>query len=332
MSEFRYSRLKDNWVIIARERANRPTYFQMNSIFEKDIESSPFEAGREYLTPKEILKVGEPWKVRVVPNKFRAVSIENEPKRDGCGVASKIGGFGAHEVVIDTPNPNRNIMNFEADEFFLIFNSISLRIKDLTKDDRIAYVQAFKNHKKHAGATISHSHSQIIATPIIPKNIDTEINQCRDYFNEYERNLLNDEIDFEKKEGKRVVLESEHFIVYAPFASFFSFELRIVPKFQSSNFEGIDDALLRELSSIFKIIMKKLDIALSDPSLNIGIITAPPKRSHKNPHYFHKIEEFFRWHIDIIPRTSMVAGFELFSGYYINSIPPEDSAKFLKNR
>ncbi len=339
MSEFRYNRLKDTWSIIAEERAKRPHDYATHIHEEEigDVKRCPFEYGNEFMTPPEVFAIREKgtkpdtpgWKVRVIPNKYPAVNPETKLEKTFDCIYDKFSGFGYHEVIIDTPDHFKHIQNFENEDYFYLLTAFKERMRNLFDDEKIMYVHIFKNHGKEAGKSLVHSHSQLIALPMIPKSIDTQINQCREYFLEKERCLLCDEIRYEIFSEKRVVYENKEFLVYCPYASLYPFEIRIVPRVHSHSFLEIND--FDSLIDALKIAVKRLHKSLINPPFNMILYTSPPKRdNYKIPNYFYNIQRFNHWYIEILPRIAIHAGFELGTGYYINPTPPELAAKYLR--
>ncbi|WP_457642519.1 galactose-1-phosphate uridylyltransferase [Persephonella sp.] len=341
MPELRYNILNDIWVIISKERAKRPHDYPLNWEDKKKTgkENCPFEPGKEYLTPQEVFAIRDPdtkpdepgWRVRIIPNKFPALKPEEQFFRTSEAIHDKMGGYGFHEVIIDTPDHERHINNFSIDELVLMFTAYRERMKQLYEEKNIYYVQIFKNHGKEAGKSLYHSHSQLIALPRIPKRIGTQIKQCRSYHMEKERCLLCDEINFELREGIRVVHDNDHFIVYSPFASAFPFELRVVPKEHLDDFTMVTDNMIYYLSKAVQIAVKKLDKLLKNPPFNMMLHTSPPRRNLPyDPNYFYEIDKLFHWYIEIFPRMAIHAGFELGTEFFINPTPPEEAAKYLR--
>ncbi len=342
MSELRYNRLKDTWAIIAEERAKRPHDYATHVHEEEigDVKRCPFEYGNEFMTPPEIFSIREEgtepdtpgWKVRVIPNKYPAVSLQTPDDRLFSCIYDKVLGFGSHEVIIDTPDHFKHIQNFEDEDFKNLFIAFKQRIVELSKDKRIRYIHIFKNHGREAGKSLVHSHSQLIALPVIPKDIDTQINQCRKHFSKTERCLLCDEIKCELETKTRVVHENDYFLVYCPYASLYPFEIRIIPKFHSYNFiQAVEQPFINGLIDAVKIAVRRLHKTLINPPFNLILYTTPPKRDiPQNPYYFYNIEKFNHWYIEILPRIAILAGFELGTGYYINPTPPEYAARYLR--
>lgn len=339
MSHLRYNKIKDAWVAIASERVRRPNDFELSSGEVYDI-NSPFIYGNEHLTPNEIYSIrhdnSKPntpgWLTRVVPNKYNAFDINKDllTKRDGF--YDTMSGFGAHEIIIDTPRFPSTIFDFSAQELELVLLTAQRRILDLSKDVRLFYFQLFKNHGPLAGASLSHPHTQLIALPFIPPDIEREIETSRDYYERYGRCLLMDIVSEELKAKERVVYESEHFVAYCPFAAFFPFEIVICLKAKSVDFTETELLLIREFSEVLQKVLHLLNLSLKNVAFNLLFKLVPPTRDSRRFGYYHHMDEFYQWRAIIVPRTTIPAGLELGCGVFINSVAPEDSAKFLRNR
>jgi len=338
VSHYRYSKLKDNWVIISPKRVRRPNDFELSSAEAYDVDS-PFVYGNEHKTPSEIYAIRDygskkdspGWKVRVVPNKYNALEIEKSPTTDFDGMFEWMDGCGAHEIIIDTPKFPSKFQDLSPQEVADVFKAAKERTVDLQKDTRIKYINIFKNQGPLAGASISHPHTQIIGMPFIPKNISVEIEQCRKHFETTSRCLFGDIIKSELKSKERIVEESDHFVAYCPYASFWPFETIVAAKTHSKDFTALSDAMLLELSKMTLSVLKRINMALKDVSYNIFLKTVPPKRDGANPNFYYKLDEFYQWHIEIVPRIPVIGGFELSGGVFINTVAPEESAKFLRS-
>ncbi len=280
------------------------------------------------MTPPEIYAIRENnqqpdtpgWKLRVVPNKYPAVNIENAPGAQEAGVFYSCNNFGAHEVIIETPETTSRLEDLPVEAIAEVFKAFKQRIASLKGDYRLKYVLIFKNQGFAAGASLLHSHSQLIALPIVPKEVKEEMRGAQRYFDKQNRCIFCDIILQELKNDIRVVYEAAEAIAIAPFAARVPFETWILPKTHASHFETTDDAHLKHLAVAFKIVMQKLNFALQSPSYNFVLHTAPLQQtSTRNYH----------WHLEILPRLENVAGFEWGTGFYINSISPEAAAQFL---
>ncbi len=341
MPELRYNRLNDTWVIISKERAKRPHDYPLKTEDKKkeNKENCPFEPGNEHMTPPEVYAIREPesepnspnWRVRIIPNKFPALRPDQTFYRTSEAIYDKIGGFGYHEVVIDTPDHEKHINNFDLKDFILMFTAYRDRMKQIYEDKNIYYVQVFKNHGREAGKSLYHSHSQLIAIPRLPKRISTQIKQARKYYIERERCLLCDEVKYELEEGVRIIHDNDFFTVYSPFASAFPFEFRVILKEHSHDFTDISDDMIYSLSEAVKTAVSKLSKLLKNPPFNMMLHTSPPIREiPSDPNYFYQIDKIFHWYFEFFPRMAIHAGFELGTEYFINPTPPEEAAKYLR--
>ncbi|MDP8221832.1 MAG: DUF4921 family protein [Candidatus Lernaella stagnicola] len=325
MVELRKDPITGRWVIIATDRAKRP----MGVALPPDSPSpeiDPFLPGNEYLTPPEILRYADesgkaPWALRVVPNKFPALKVEGEIEREGIGLYDKMSGIGAHEVVIETPDPDKRLVDYNEHELELVFSAFRDRSRDLQRDARLKYVLAFKNEGRLAGATQLHGHSQLIALPMVPSVVTEELEGAADYYSFKERNVYLDIVNQELRYGERLVTDNPDFVTIAPFASRFPFELWILPRRYAPCFHEIRDDQITFLAKIVSHTMKLLDRALGVFAFNFIIHTSPLQDCH--PAYYH-------WHIEITPRLTQLGGFEIGTGYHINPTPPEKVAEYLR--
>jgi len=337
MSELRWDPLKLHWVIIATERGRRPRDFHVDEV-KKDMAACPFCYGNEDRTPPEIFAIrpgGLPnapnWHVRVIPNKYPALRVEGETNSRGYGLYDVMNGIGAHEVIIETPDHNRSMADLTEHEISDVLKAYRARYLDLRKDFRLRYMVIFKNHGFRAGATLHHSHSQLIAVPLLPPVATTELRSARNYFGKKERCIFCDIIDFELKEGVRVVREFSNYVTLAPYASSSPFELRLFPKQHSHDFALMNDAQLSELAVAMKDMLLRIKNVLRDAPYNFILHTAPPPhRRPGKPGYWGSLEYDYHWHIELVPRLTQMAGFEWGTGFFINPTSPEDAALFLR--
>ncbi len=328
MPELRKDPIVGRWVIIATDRAQRPAVVKA----EKEApvaDSCPFCEGQESNTPHEILAYRDRntrpnergWRVRVVPNKFPALQIEGNLNKRGDGIYDKMNGIGAHEVIIECPFHEDSLAHLTEDNIREVLWVYRDRLVDLKKDPRLVYGMVFKNVGTAAGASLEHTHSQLIVTPIVPINVWEEMTGSLEFFNYRGRCVYCDMFQQELATEKRVVLDGPNFVAFAPFAPRFPFETWILPKNHNSHFENIHKIEVDELGTLLKTILLKLEVALDKPAYNYIIHTAPFD-TQSLPHY--------HWHIEVIPRMTRVAGFEWGTGFYINPVPPEQSAAYLR--
>jgi len=321
MSEFRYNKLTQNWILFAPNRAKRPTNFNSSNQMIQDIESCPFEQGNEVKTPNELLRIGndQEWRCRIVANLYNALSIEQEPSSYKNGCFENKSGFGAHEVIIETPSHTKQMFEFTIDEFFDYFSIISLRLKDLKKDKRIKYFSLFKNYGDNGGATMEHSHSQLIATPFIPRTTHKALQFYEKYKNDTDRDFFDDLISDEKNFKKGILFENSSFIAFCPYASRYPFEINIIAKKNLSSLIHFTDVDIYSLSEIINFCFLKLNNALGSPDFNM-IIKNGDIQSPTNSN---------RFHIEILPRLYKIAGFELDTDIMVNTFLPETAAEIL---
>jgi UDPglucose--hexose-1-phosphate uridylyltransferase len=241
-------------------------------------------------------------------------------------------GVGAHEVIIETPDHDLHMGDMPQEHLFEILKIYRNRIADLHKDARLRYVLIFKNYGKVAGASLSHPHTQIIATPITPRTIAAELDSAHEHFLNKERCLFCDIMNQELAMEKRIVMTTPEFVVIEPFASRFPFETWIMPRVHSHDFTRSSDELLNSFAGVLGETLRRLKVALDDPPYNFVLHTAPNTvvRPGKE-HYWKTLEYDWHWHLEIIPRLTKVAGFEWGTGFYINPTPPEVAAEYLRS-
>ena len=328
MPELRKDPIIGRWVIISTERGKRPSHFGLG---EKQVspKACPFCPGNESATPREIMafrpdgsEANKPgWSLRVVPNKYPALIIEGNLDREPKGIYDRMNGIGAHEVFIETPSHDHDLVDLPHQKIKDVLWAYRERYLDLQRDPRFKYILLFKNHGEAAGASVEHSHSQLIATPIIPKRVAEELTGAKKYFDYKERCIFCDIIRQEITDQERIVCENDSLIAFAPYASRFPFETWLMPKTHVCNYVDIDADMHDELATILKEVLSRLKAGLANPAFNYILHTAPVGNEYR---------DFYHWHIEIIPKLTKVAGFEWGTGFYINPTRPEDAARFLK--
>jgi UDPglucose--hexose-1-phosphate uridylyltransferase len=317
------------WVIIANERSRRPTDFVREQPHQPNGRVCPLCSGHEQITPPEVLAfrdgdgANQPgWRVRVVPNKFPALRVEGELSREGEGLYDKMNGVGAHEVIIESPRHDALLADMTDKAIEEVFWAFRERFVDLKKDNRIRYIMVYKNHGELAGASLSHTHSQLIGLPVVPRRVTEEMDGARRHYEFHERCVYCDIVRQESADRRRVVLEIEHFLVVEPFAPRFPFETWILPKAHQSHFESEATSVMRNLAAAVRTTLRKMNSVLERPAYNLVIHTAPVQDMPLD-HY--------HWHIELIPKITRYAGFEWGTGFYINPTPPEDAARYLRD-
>jgi UDPglucose--hexose-1-phosphate uridylyltransferase len=328
MPELRRDPIHGRWVIISTERGRRPSDFVTEE--RRPIGGfCPLCEGNEDKTPPEIIAFRDNgtspntpgWTLRVVSNKFPALRIEGELNREGEGIYDKMNGLGAHEVVIETPRHYETLTTLPLKAVENVLWAYRERMTDLKRDQRLRYVLVFKNHGVSAGASLEHSHSQIIALPIVPKRVSEEIEGSKNYFQYKDRCVFCDIIRQELQQKNRLIIENQAFLSIAPFASRFPFETWILPKTHYPSFEHMESPLYGQAAQILSETLHRLHQVLNDPPYNYILHTSSFSELD-NDHY--------HWHFEIMPKLTKVAGFEWGTGFYINPTPPEEAAQYLR--
>ena len=256
------------------------------------------------------------------PINFPPCELKGTSIKKALGLYDKMNGVGAHEVIIETPNRTEALSDMSVERIQNVFVAYRERILDLSRDRRFKYIMVFKNHGSVAGASLDHSHSQLIALPIVPRRVVEEINGGLSYYKFKDRCIFCDIIAQEKENNVRVVFENDLFIALSPYAARFPFETWILPKKHEAIFADHDRAdNYHSLAETLSTILKKYVKVLNSPPYNYVIHTAPSGNTDV-PHY--------HWHIELIPRLTKMAGFEWGTGFYINPTPPEEATDYLK--
>jgi UDPglucose--hexose-1-phosphate uridylyltransferase len=325
MSEIRKDPVTNRWVITLDDRNFKPGsgYGIEKDLPERD-NACPFCPGNEDKTGKVIYSVKNPddsWNIRVIPNNNPYLKVETQLKNKGVGIFDIMTGTGANEVIIESPRHDLDLDRLEIGHITSIIRTYKDRILDLKNDTRLEYMLIFKNRGSRAGENIHHLHSQLMALPVVPASITDEMDSSLKYFSFKKRCVYCDILENELMLKERLIKETEHFILAAPFASQTPFEMWVLPRRHSAHFHAITEQESRDLAYILKDAVTRLSRALNNPSYNYMIHSAPVKQGELD-HY--------HWHIEILPRVKPIAGFEWGSGFFINPTLPEDSASYLR--
>jgi len=328
MSVIRQDPTTKAWVIIAPGRAMRPHDFQQvrePHVFAPRDESCPFCPGNEAHTPQEVLRLperqGTGWAVRVIPNKFAVLASQGEPRHRAEGpLFREMDGVGYHEVIVETPIHNRTPAQMDDAEMEQVLRAYQARYRALQQDPRVRYIILFKNHGERAGTSLVHPHTQLVAMPIAPLQIRRKYEVAISHYDDTGRCLYRDLVEAEVAAQVRIVEETEHFVVFHPFASRVPFETWIVPKHYQPSFGQVSSEELSALAQVSRKTLLGLDNALGKPDFNYVLHSAPTEDETK-PYYL--------WHIQILPRVTTIAGFELGSGISISTVMPEQSAALM---
>ncbi len=326
MPELRKDLLTGRRVIIVVERSKRSS--DLKSIeesinLEEYNKSCPLCSGNEEMTPPETFRIesdGE-WLVRAIPNKFPILSYENESDTSDEKYFEKEICLGRHEVLIESNKHNKNYFNLNKEEFINIFIMYKERYTELCDDESVQFVSLYKNFAKKAGASLSHTHAQIISMPIIPEDIQIELDNANMFYEENNQNIHKFIIEEELKKDQRVIHNGVNYLVIAPFASKYNFEIEIIFK-NNFSFKSIKEKEIDELADIFHELFGRMKNVLGEFPFNMFLHSMPNGNDGKNKNY--------NTHIHITPRLSIQAGFELGTGIFVNMFLPESVADKLK--
>lgn len=327
MSVMRLDETTWDWVIYAPARRLRPHDGRPSGTIESRAAEPgcPFCPGNEALTPPEIAAVRHretnAWRVRVIANKFPALTIEESPERQRDVFAfMEMGGCGAHEVIIESPVHNLFLAQHPASHLETLLATLQGRHRDLMRDRRFQTVVIFKNHGLEAGTSLAHPHWQLVATPVVPRLLREKHATATEYFDRTGNCLYCMLRNREIEAKERLLTMNDDFVAFLPYASHMPFETWIVPRFHQASFTQLGENRLRPLAEILKVVLLKLYTGLENPAFNLTIDDVPRGDEDK---------EYFLWHIRILPRLATPAGFELGSGMSINTVLPEAAAEFL---
>ncbi len=329
MPELRRDPVVGRWVIIDSDHTKGPMDFTKEDNTPTRQAICPFCPGREYQTPPEVGAVrpfntpaNTPgWMVRTIPNKFPVLSSDGILQKDGLGIYDQMTGVGAHEVLIECPDHDKGLTDLTKEEMLAVVNQYQERFRKLSMDSRFKYIVIFKNFGASAGATVEHTHSQIIALPMVPKTVLEELKGAQDYHHTHSHCVFCDIIAQEYVDKERIVLENSSFLAFCPYAPRYAFETWIIPKGHNGDFAVEDHTAQDHLAQILQDVLKKIKKALRNPAYNYYL--------HTSPIGYGK-SACYHWHIEIIPKLTRSVGFEWGTGLHIVPTFPKDAAQYLR--
>ncbi len=319
INEIRKDYLLDRYSIIALNRLKRPKDFKLVRTKEKKI-TCPFCPGHEHMTPPTIFKIAGPrrWELRVIENKFPALSKKAKYKKMVGGLTPGFTGAGHHEVIIESPKHKKRLEQFSVKKIKQIIDVYQQRFVALSKDKKTGFVSIFRNYGKAAGTSLTHPHSQIIATPFVPPLIKKELKAAEAYKRKKRRCVFCDIVKKELK-SRRLVYKNNSFVAICPFASIVPYETWIISKRHVKNVAGLTEKEKSSLATALKTVLVRMNKKIPDIPYNYYIHQAPLNS-----------KKVYHLHIEILPALSVWAGFEKCTGAYINTVSPEAAAKSLR--
>ncbi len=335
-NEVRKDYLLNRWVVIAKERKKRPVDF-VKKIVETKEGICALCPGNEHMTPPaalvylssngEIRKERDQngyrhkdWLIRVVPNLYPAFTPPNEEEMKIRESPVLKRAEGHHEVLVESPCHDEHPGVARVSQLVHVINAYRDRLRDISGKPYVKYVSIFKNHGREAGASLSHAHTQLIATPFIPRIPEEELEASESFWKKNHECPFCDVMKREK-EGPRFIWENNSFVVFAPWASVNPMEFWVFPKRHQSNMLSISQGEIRDLAETMRVCLGGLKSLLNDPPYNFGFHTISSEDA----------EEYYHWHLEVYPRLAIWAGFEKSTGLFVNVISPEDAAAELKN-
>lgn len=327
--EIRQNKATKEWVIYAPSRGKRPRDFRQQQSERMNLpvldKSCPFCPGNEAKLPGIIMQMPEDsaatWQTRVVPNKFPALTPDGNTGRQQEGIYVTMPGNGRHEVIIESPFHNQQIAQMTTEEVSRVVETYHRRYVELMKAHENMMTIIFRNHGARAGTSLIHPHSQVIVTSFVPHYIRWREEEAQRYFDEWGRCVFCDMLDYERRDGRRVVMDTETFLAFVPFAAEVPFEINVMPKNHRADFGNISDEEKADLAKMLREILSRIYHKLNDPDYNYIIHSSARYRAG---------EPQVHWYLQIRPRLTTRAGFEIGSGISINPSLPEADADFLR--
>jgi len=336
-NEMRKDYLIDRWTVIATMRKKRPTDFKRTIEERKQVGVCALEHGNEHMTPPAVLIYlptnggirkdkdqdslrHKNWLIRCVPNLYPAFT---PPQKDETSTTAKTAfveyrASGHHEVLVESPNHDEHPGTARLSQLIHVVNACVDRFRELSSKPYVRHVSVFRNHGLEAGASLSHAHTQIIATPLVPKTVEEELKAGDEVFKKEERCAFCSIIRKEE-ESDRFIWKNDNFVVFAPWASVHPFEFWIFPKRHRSSILDLSQSEVASFAKTLRVSMGALKTLLNDPPYNYG---------------FHQLTNsvfsHYHWHLEVYPRLSIWAGFEKSTGMFINVVSPEDAAANLR--
>ena len=316
MPELRHDPITGCWVIIAENRAMRPNAFTLPAT--SAAPDCPFCFGQEAKTPAPTAiypsdSHNGAWRVRVFPNKYPAVTSDETN-------AEAPTAYGRHEVIVESPDHLVSFSEVAEQDARLAFRAYQERLRAMHMDARLAFGLIFKNARPEGGASLEHTHSQLLACETVPPQNQFELARAGEY-RALHGQCMFCEVMARELEGHRLVGTSEHFVALCPYASRFPYETWILPKTHRASFEEASAAELHELAELTQKIIRRLETRFEAPAYNFWIRTAP---------FNLAAEDDYHWHLEWTPRMTRLAGFELATGCFINPVSPEQAAEWLR--
>ena len=331
MPELRKDPLVGRWVIIATERARRPGNFvDPYRSSSNEIKDSFLNDHNNNVKEVYAMKNGSSWLVKVLRIDKPLLSADIELKSRRQGLYEVLSGYGFHEIVIESSENISSMADLSLTQIENVLKTYVARLNEIGKDPKVQFAYIYKSYDGKVLAKSTPSYSQIVASPVIPLHIRQKLSGAKKFYEFHERCIYDDLIKQELVDRTRVINETEHFVALTPFASRFPFEVNIFPKVTLCDFPTGIKGKEADLARVLKDILLRFKIGLDDPAYTMVINSSPFMLNDAQLSKWRSIEDDYCWHIEITPRLTHVAGFEKGTDFYICSIPPENTAEYLK--
>lgn len=336
MNELRRDPMSGRWAIIVKqEKIDFATLLSDSHKIGND-KDCPFCEGNEARVPPEIFALRAPnsapdtpgWRVRVIPDPHPILETRGAMDDRGYGIYDVLNGIGVHELIIEHPHHAKNFPDFSPEHMQHVIEVMQHRIVEIKKDVRFRYVLIHKNYGEASAATLEHAHSHLLATPVTPRRVKTELDYARDYFEYKERCIYCDLVYMELGKKERIIIEDGDFLALTPFASRRPFEIWLLPENHETFFEQNHNQ--KQLAQLLITVMGKIYTLLRNPDYIISLHNGPNISAAARRGYWKTIHKDYHWHIEIVPRLHSLTSFELGSGFSINPVAPEVAAKVLR--
>ena len=334
MSELRWDPLDRTWALIATDRGRRPSDFMPPERRHAPHAPCPFCLILDGKGPATRIAQRRTKQdvVAVLANRFPVLTVEAPSERRQVGPYDYVSGVGAHEVVVETTRHDLRFRDFPTEQIAAVLMTWRDRVNDLTRDRRFQHVEVFKNDGPNAGATLSHAHSQIVATPILPPRLLRQLDAAQAHWQTKERCLVCDIVGFESEVGTRVIDNEGDFIAWCPYASHHPFEVEISSRRHSPFFVNLDEPQAHAVAALLSRTLRALDKALRGADLNLCLSLSPSTQSYaRGKQGLEQLDQFWHWRLEIIPRILPFGGFELGTDLVINPTAPEAAAAHLRS-
>jgi UDPglucose--hexose-1-phosphate uridylyltransferase len=327
MSELRMNLIAREWVIVDTERPKAPEEFRRLSehhYVPPHDPLCPFCPGNEDKTPPELMRVegeGGAWALRVTLNKYSALAVEGERERMINGYKRMVTGVGRQEVIVEHPQHDMSLPLMAPAHVETVLHTYRDRFREAFRDWRIQHVIIFKNHGLSSGTTLRHPHTQLIGFPVMPFQVRMRIDEAMRFFDNTGECLMCGTVRDEVSDGSRIIVDSEHFLSFVPYAALSPFHTWIFPKRHQPSFASTSDAELKDMAAVLRETLGTLHRGLDDPDFNFVLMSVSPFRTRS---------EYLHWYLSIVPHTNSLSGFELGSGVHVNHSLPDKVAEYLR--